>query len=49
MEGKEGVDESRDQPLRKFRGRKWSMDKIKEEELFITKADKGGAILIMNF
>ena len=24
MEGKEGVDESRDQPLRKFRGREWS-------------------------
>ena len=24
-------------------------DKIKEEELFITKADKGGAILVMNF
>ena len=32
-----------------FRGRKWLMDKIKEEELFITKADKGGAILVMNF
>ena len=25
------------------------MDRIKEEELFITKADKGGAILVINF
>ena len=31
-----------------FRGRKWLLDKIRSEELFITKADKGGAILIMN-
>ncbi len=32
-----------------FRGRKWLMDKIKGKTLFVTKADKGGAILIMNF
>ena len=32
-----------------FRGRKWILDKIKSDELFVTKADKGGAILIMNF
>ena len=25
------------------------MDKIKDETIFITKADKGGATLIMNF
>ena len=31
-----------------FRGRKWLMDKLRNQELFITKADKGGAILIMN-
>ena len=32
-----------------LRGRKWLMDKIKEESIFVTKADKGGATLIMNF
>ncbi len=32
-----------------FRGRKWLMDKIKDQTLFVTKADKGGATLIMNF
>ena len=33
----------------KFRGRKWLSDKLKSEVLFVTKADKGGAILIMNY
>ena len=32
-----------------LRGKKWLMDKIKDETIFITKADKGGATLIMNF
>ena len=32
-----------------LRGRKWVKDKIKSKTIFITKADKGGAILIMNF
>jgi hypothetical protein len=32
-----------------LRGRKWLMDKIKNESIFVTKADKGGATLIMNF
>ena len=32
-----------------FRGRKWVTDKTKSEELFVTRADKGGAILVMNF
>jgi hypothetical protein len=32
-----------------LRGRKWITDKIKSETIFITKADKGGAILIMNY
>ena len=32
-----------------LRGRKWILDKIKDKELFVTKADKGGATLIMNY
>ncbi len=32
-----------------LRGRKWLRDQIKNEKIFITKADKGGATLIMNF
>ena len=32
-----------------LRGRKWITDKLKSQELFVSKADKGGAILIMNF
>ena len=32
-----------------MRGRKWLLDNIKNEILFVTKADKGGAILIMNY
>ena len=32
-----------------LRGKKWILNKIKEKELFITKADKGGATLIMNY
>ena len=31
-----------------FRGRKLLMDKLSSGELFVTKADKGGAILLMN-
>ena len=31
-----------------MRGRKWLLDKIKDQTLFETKADKGGSILIMN-
>ena len=31
------------------RGKKWVSEKIKEELIFITKADKGGATLIMNY
>ena len=32
-----------------MRGRKWLIDKLKDESIFITKADKGGATLIMNY
>ena len=32
-----------------LRGRKWLKDYIKNETIFVTKADKGGATLIMNF
>ena len=32
-----------------LRGRKWIMDKIRNETLFVTKADKGGATLLMNY
>ena len=32
-----------------MRGRKWLSDKLKSQELFVTKADKGGAILLLNF
>ena len=32
-----------------LRGRKWIMDHLKNEIIFVTKADKGGATLIMNF
>ena len=31
------------------RGRKWISDKVKSETIFITKADKGGATLIMKY
>lgn len=31
-----------------MRGKRWLLNKVKEMELFVTKADKGGAILIMN-
>ena len=31
------------------RGKKWISEKIKAELIFITKADKGGATLIMNY
>ena len=30
-------------------GRKWVMNHLKKETIFVTKADKGGATLIMNF
>ena len=30
-------------------GQKWIMEMIKKEELFISKADKGGATLILNY
>ena len=32
-----------------MRGRKWIEDKIKSKKLFVSKADKGGAILILNY
>ena len=32
-----------------LRGRKWMVDKTNNKELFVTKADKGGATLIMNY
>ena len=32
-----------------LRGKKWLIDKMNDELLFVTKADKGGATLIMNF
>ena len=32
-----------------LRGRKWLLDNLKKEKIFVTKADKGGATLIMNF
>ena len=32
-----------------MRGRRWLLDNIKNETLFITKADKGGSILILNY
>ena len=32
-----------------MKGRRWLLDKIKEGRLFVTKADKGGATLIMDF
>ena len=32
-----------------LRGRKWLIDQLQNETLFITKADKGGATLIMNY
>ena len=32
-----------------LRGRKWILDNLKNEKVFITKADKGGSTLIMNF
>ena len=31
-----------------LRGRKWIVNELKNDELFVTKADKGGAILILN-
>ena len=30
-------------------GRKWLLDKIESESIFVTTADKGGATLILNF
>ena len=32
-----------------LRGQKWTKEKIKSKSIFITKADKGGATLIMNY
>ena len=32
-----------------MRGRKWIKDKVAEKAIFITKADKGGATLVMNY
>ncbi len=32
-----------------LRGKKWITDKVKAKELFVTKADKGGATLVMNY
>ena len=32
-----------------LRGRKWILKNLKEEKIFITKADKGGSTLIMNY
>ena len=32
-----------------MRGRRWVIDQIKSRNIFITKADKGGATLILNF
>ena len=32
-----------------LRGRRWILNNLKEEKIFITKADKGGFTLIMNF
>ena len=32
-----------------LRGRKWVKEKISSKSIFVTKADKGGAILIMNY
>ena len=32
-----------------LRGRKWVLDNLKNEKIFVTKADKGGSTLIMNF
>ena len=32
-----------------LRGKKWVADKINGKELFVTKADKGGATLVMNY
>jgi hypothetical protein len=32
-----------------LRGKKWIIDHLKNEAIFVTKADKGGATLIMNF
>ena len=31
-----------------MRGKKWLLSKIKDGHLFVTKADKGGAVLVMN-
>ncbi len=31
-----------------MRGKRWLLNKIKDQQLFVTKADKGGAVLIMN-
>jgi hypothetical protein len=32
-----------------LRGRKWVLDNLKDKKIFVTKADKGGSTLIMNF
>lgn len=32
-----------------LRGKKWVVDTVSKNELFVTKADKGGSILIMNY
>ena len=31
------------------RGKRWLMNMVKEQKIFVTKADKGGAVLILNF